>query len=365
MNITEKVGFVLHPTDLEMYQQNMLNMKPHKQYNDKLVLKLLEWSPSFRYKTFENVSYETSKTVPAALYLVPFLPQMRDIDMKKVTEKVIEAIRLAQQDGCTVVALGGFTSIVLQGQEDDLSRNFNIRITSGNTATATVIIRSLFELHNKFGLLPGKSKVAIIGASGDIGTGLFQYLGEHVDSLFLNARGKQVLENIVNKYRSFLDCDITVTDTIEEAVLNANVVIFVTSSNVPVFNLKDFKPGTIVCDASAPQNVNIPDNALRDDVFIYHGGIAQLPYEVDFGFNIGLAEKSHMHGCQFEGILNALKPDLPSSIGRGNINPRKINRFMNLFDELQIIRPVYTIGSYTYSDKDLSQYTEYFKNKPR
>ena len=242
------------------------------------------------------------KGIDASLIMVPFLPEMRDISHKRVIEKIDAALGIASQAGCSVAAMGGFTSIVLQGQEGDFARRHGLRITSGNSLTAAIILKSVQSLARTFAIDLAQTSIAIIGASGDIGSACMGYLCTRVKRLYVTGRSLPSLEEAVMRHRSYRSSDIVVTSDNREAIDNSRICIFVTSSYEHLFTSRDFKPGTVVCDASAPLNVKV-EGPLRDDVFIYHGGIASIPFPINIGFDIGLPSPRTFYGCQLEGIL--------------------------------------------------------------
>jgi hypothetical protein len=133
-----------------------------------------------------------------------------------------------------------------------------------------------------------------------------------------------------------------------------------------MYSQDDFRPGIIVCDASAPQNVTV-SYPLRKDVFIYHGGIVSLPFTLDPGFDIGLASAYTFYGCQVEGILLALDDTLPCSWGRGNITREKMDLFLKKLDGFSNLGISFSAGNLIYTNEDLHQYKKYFlelnKNK--
>ena len=358
----EKVAFVIHPSDLGLLIKGVREMKPEKKYAPELMLKFFEWVEPFKHKEFTGLSFDGKKKVDGAMFMVPFLPEMKDHALSKVIAMVEKTLDMARREGCTVAAMAGFTSIVIQGLEAELSRKYNIRITSGNTTTAAVIVRSVEDLCKKFKVKLNDSNLAIIGASGDIGYGCFLYFAEKVNKLWLTARGLAALENRVAPALGFLDGDIELTTDNAKAVKASNIVICVTSAYSTIFDLKDFSPGTIVCDASAPENVET-HGKLRPDVFLYHGGIAALPFEVDFGLNAGLASTKHLHGCQTEGILNALDPEIPCSVGRGNISQYRIEDIIKRMDKAFRFAPAYSIGAKHYTEEELGGYAAHLKNK--
>jgi fatty aldehyde-generating acyl-ACP reductase len=356
---TQKCAFIGHPVDLDLFRSYIRFLKPDKTYRDELLVKLFEWTPSYKAKEFFTLSFNGTNDVDANLYMVPFLPEMRDIKVKRIIEKIDKVLALAASEGCTVAALGGFTSIVLQGQEANFARKHNIKITSGNSLTAAIIVRSIETITRRFGIDLDASTIAIIGASGDIGSACLGYFCTRVKRMYATARSVPTLTDVVERHRPYMTCDIVMSGDNREAVNNANICIFATSATTYLFTASDFRPGTIVCDASAPLNVKV-EGAFRDDVFIYHGGIASIPFPLDVGFDLGLASPYTFYGCQLEGLLLALHPELPCSWGRGNISREKLELYLNKLDECPGMEVAFSIEDSLYTDEQLGSVGELY-----
>ncbi|MBD3321052.1 MAG: hypothetical protein GF350_08170, partial [Chitinivibrionales bacterium] len=185
-NSTEKVAFVLHP-DLNLFLKNARAFKPEKEFREELILKMFEWLPPFKHMDCDSLSLDGKRSVAGAFYIVPFLPEMETVKKDDIVKKIDQGLGLAKSQGCTVAAMAGFTSIMIQGLERDLTEKHGIRITSGNTLTAAIIIRSLEEIAGKFSINMQDATVAIIGASGDIGSCCFLYFGERAGKMILTA----------------------------------------------------------------------------------------------------------------------------------------------------------------------------------
>ncbi len=354
-----KVAFVGHPADMELYKAYIRYLKPDKTYSDKLLLKLFEWAPSYKVTDWQDLTFDKKDYFGAHLIMVPFLPDMKDIRLRKVVEKIDQALSISADAGCSVAALGAFTSIVLQGQEQDFAQKHEIKLTSGNTLTAAVIVRSIEKTTAELGVDMSKATLGIVGASGDIGSGCVSYFGNKVKKMILTARSIGPLEALQESRKDILTCSVEITTDNNRAVQQSGIIIFVTSAYVPMYSQDDFKPGTIVCDASFPQNVTVAD-PLRKDVFIYHGGIVSLPFALDPGFDIGLASPDTFFGCQIEGILLALDDSLPCSWGRGNITREKLDLFLKKLNGLPNLGISLSTGKHVYTNDELNHYKRFF-----
>jgi fatty aldehyde-generating acyl-ACP reductase len=340
--VRPRFALIGHPLDLPLFRAYINYLKPGKTFRDELILKLFEWTPSYKASSWSDISLDRTTYADGILVMVPFLPEMRDISLKTVTTKVEAAIAIAAHEGCSVAALGAFTSIVLQGSEEVIARKHGIKLTSGNTTTAALIVRSLEQTAARSGRSLSQETVAVVGASGDIGTGVTLWLGSRVKKLILTARNKAVLDRIVAAHVSDMTSEIETTADNAAAIKQAGIAVFVTSAYNTLCDQHDFTSGAIVCDASAPLNVLV-NGELRPDIFLYHGGIAHLPCRLDPGFDIGLAAPHHLYGCMTEGMLMAFNPQLPPSLGRGNITLERIKQYCDELDRYAIA-PAYSCG---------------------
>jgi fatty aldehyde-generating acyl-ACP reductase len=337
-----KFALIGHPADLPLFRAYINYLKPGKTFRDELILKLFEWTPPYKASSWNGISLDGKSFGDGILVMVPFLPEMRDISLKTVVEKVEGAVAIAAAEGCRVAALGAFTSIVVQGKEAEIGRRHGIVLTSGNTTTAALIVRSLEDLAVRFRRPLAEETVAVIGASGDIGMGVTLWCGGRVKKLILTARSRTALERMVARHRREIGCETEITVDNAYAIKRAGTAVFVTSAYRPLFKQEEFNPGAVVCDASAPLNVSVSGD-VRSDMFLYHGGIAKLPCRVDPGFDIGLAAADNLYGCMTEGMLMAFNPELPPSLGRGNITTVAIRRYLEELSRYSII-PAYSSG---------------------
>ena len=110
-----------------------------------------------------------------------FVPEMLT-RFKTARRKVLNAMELAQKKGISITALGGFTSIIFENfnllqhrQVRNTTLNWE-RFTTGNTHTAWVICRQLEMNAPRLGIDLKKAKVAVVGATGDIGRNVRWYV---------------------------------------------------------------------------------------------------------------------------------------------------------------------------------------------
>lgn len=245
-------------------------------------------------------------------------------------KKVHDGIACAKKMGAKVVALGGFTSIVLEGNLDSFSTK-NSKFTTGNTLTSAFIVKSIEKAAFQKNVDLKLSSVLIVGATGDIGMACVQYLKNRTHKLLLCARNEKQLkklsdqlddENIENDY------SITLGDLIPKA----DIIICVASSNIT--EISNCKENVIISDAGYPKNL---DSKVENNFdLIFHGGMGQ----VNFGFEFypdytdsfyQYPAPNIIHGCILEAMILAFENKYEDySIGKGNISIDKIEEIYEL-----------------------------------
>jgi predicted amino acid dehydrogenase len=236
--------------------------------------------------------------------------------LKMARRKVVDACHVAAAGGATVVALGGFTSIAVCGEEQEISVRTGVAVTSGNTYTSVLATQGVCRALDWAGLALADMHVAVVGASGDIGSSVCQQLAGRVGSLVLAARNVPRLK----RFAGTLPGRVEVATDAAAAAACADVIVTAASGVGPVLAAAAVRPGAFVCDVGYPKNTGA-ELAGRHDVFAFFGGLASPPVAVDFGYDSGLPARQVLYGCFSEGILLALDGRAENfSAGRGGID---------------------------------------------
>jgi fatty aldehyde-generating acyl-ACP reductase len=267
------------------------------------------------------------------VYIETFIdPDKLDASFTRANiSKVMNAVAWAKKMGAGIVALGGFTSIVLEGNLDSFSAG-GTKFTTGNTLTAAYIVKALEKAALKQAILLEQASVLVIGATGDIGTACVQYLKNKTGKLLLCARNYQRLERLSNgliqehipvKYSVFPD----------ELVPEADIIICVASATG--VRLVNCKKHVLICDAGYPKNL---ENATgnENNAHLFHGGMGQVScgydFSPDYSKSIYHYEAPYIiHGCILEAMVLAFENRFENySSGKGNITIDKIEEIYNL-----------------------------------
>ena len=265
--------------------------------------------------------------------VLPLLPdQFVSEPETLILDKIVAAGKLAEKRGASIIGLAGFTSII--GNEGhEVSEQLSIAVTSGNTFTASLATRGLLKASRIMGIRLEEASIAVIGATGDIGSACATILADLAPNMILAARNEERLEEFAKKLRKEKRVNVEVTKYPKDAARKADLILTATSAITTIIEPKHLKPGAVLCDVALPANIAKEVSLLRDDILVFEGGLARIPFpERARGKNWHrLFPGGIIHGCLGETIILALEGRLEDfSVGRGNITKAKIDEIERL-----------------------------------
>ncbi len=320
----EKISNVVHA--LRGHERNRLS------FDD--LRGIVPWIPPrtiVRIKTWSHPGGKESSGVYIDTFITP--DDLNVETFHKNITRVREAAEYAIREGARIAALGGFTSIVLEGDIGILPGE-HIAFTTGNTLTAAYIVKSIEVAVRQLDLDLKRLRLLIVGSTGDVGSGCAAYFAGKVEMIDLCARN---IRKLGEQLDSFLMHGIPCTAATDplENLGKADIVIMAASTAAPMFSLDGCKYGAIVCDAGYPKNSINESYSLRG-INLYHGGMGRALGGFYFEPDLMPAFYEYPlpyigHGCVFEGILLAFENRFESfSKGRGNITPEKIEEIWEI-----------------------------------
>ncbi|MEB3334567.1 MAG: long-chain acyl-[acyl-carrier-protein] reductase [Cyanobacteriota bacterium] len=318
-------GLIGHSTSLEAAKALALSLG----YPDYAEGDLDMWcsAPPQLVERFEVTNPE-GKTIQGAYVDSVFVPEMLG-RFKTARRKVLNAMELAQKNNIDISALGGFTSIIFE--------NFNLlkqqhirntvlewqRFTTGNTHTAWVICRQVEINAPAVAIDLAKARVAVIGATGDIGSAVCRWLQARtgVGELLLVARQPQPLLDLQQSLGGGRILEL------EPALAEADVVIWV-ASMPQTLSLEDttFRRPCLMVDGGYPKNLD--SKVAGNGVHVLKGGIVEFWQDISWQMmNAADMEnpKRQMFACFAEAMLldfEGLHTNF--SWGRNNITIEKM-----------------------------------------
>ncbi|MBN3040993.1 MAG: SRPBCC family protein [Candidatus Omnitrophica bacterium] len=291
---------------------------------------LFNITPSFKLYDIVDFKSKTGETTNGCFIVATFIPDLIEKDIRTIFSKVVRACRVAEKHGVGVVTLGGFTSIVAERVGKEITTQVDVPLTTGNTFTAAMAIEGVLKAASLLFLDLKKAKVAVIGGTGDIGSGCARVLVEKARELVITGRTRRNLRVLGAELKRKRKASVKATTNNKAAIKDADIIIAAASATASFIQLDWFKPGAIICDVGYPKNISYTATA-REDILIFSGGLAKSPTPITFPIDLGLPQPDTIYGCFAEAIILALEKRYGSfSFGRGNITSEKIQEIKDL-----------------------------------
>ena len=270
------------------------------------------------------------------IYIESFIPPDR-LGLENKREnlgRVVDAAACAIQAEARIVSLGGFSSILLEGDSDLLPPRRNTAFTTGNTLTVAFIVQGIQKLCALQGKEMSEATLLIVGATGDVGSGCARCLAPLVHRIVLNARNLNRLRALAEELTFAGGPIVDIATDLQETAVQSDIVICVASLESPSLLLGHLAPHAIVCDAGYPKNL-APVEALQDCT-VFYGGLGQVTGGMTFVPDVHSVLHSHPfphvgQGCMLEGMVLALEGRFePFSQGRGFITPERVQEIESM-----------------------------------
>jgi fatty aldehyde-generating acyl-ACP reductase len=266
----------------------------------------------------------TGRTIEGAYIDSVFVPEMLT-RFKTARRKVLNAMELAQKSGIDISALGGFTSIIFENfnlLKEQHIRNTTLeweRFTTGNTHTAWVICRQVENEAPRLGIDLRRATVAVVGATGDIGSAVCRWLSQRtgVAELLLVARQAQPLLDLQAELGGGRIL------SLEEALPEADIVVWVASLPQGLaIDAAHLKRPCLMIDGGYPKNLDT--RAVGEGIHVLKGGIVEFHTDINWQTVAQAADMARplrqMFACFAEAMLLDFENEHTNfSWGRNNI----------------------------------------------
>jgi len=284
------------------------------------------------------------------LYIDSFIPpdNLEASHLRDNLARVRAAAFCAIQAGAKIVSLGGFSSILIEGNFDQLPPRHGTVFTTGNSLTVGFMVQGIRKMCALDGRDLGRSTVLIVGATGDLGSGCARCLAPMVKRVLLSARNVERLRRLAAELQAD-GVEVEIAAGREEFSTEADVVICAASLAAPSLLLDRIAPDAIVCDAGYPKNLSPCAQLAGAKVFF--GGLGQITGGLRFTPDFQGILNRHpfpdvAHGCLLEGMALALERRFePFSQGRGFITPERVQEIEGIAARHGIyLAPLYNAG---------------------
>ena len=324
----EKFAFVLHPLTIG----DMRRVSPFiRCIPDSLLEHVLRKKKPFKVSHITGVKSPYAEAEGWFIGCPLTAKQMMELPEEFVIDRIVESGKIAEELGAKILGLGAFTSIVGDAGVT-IAERLNIAVTSGNSYTVATALQGTREAARLLGHDLRDAEVAIIGASGSIGSACARILSREVRHISLVARRLSPLEELAQELNGQGAATFSVSSDTKEILHKADVVIAVTSAVDFIIDPADLKSGAVVCDVARPRNVSRNVSARRKDVLVIEGGVIHVPGDVDFHFDFGFPPKT-CFACMAETMILALEKRYENfTLGR-NLKPSQIDTISALADK--------------------------------
>jgi predicted amino acid dehydrogenase len=312
---------------------------------DEEIMSIVPWIPPravCRVKTRSLLG-----TVAQGMYIDSFIPPDRldAVFMQENLKRVRKAAAYAIKAGAKIVSLGGFSSILIEGNFDMIPDRGASVFTTGNSLTVAFIVRGIRTMCAQEGRDLRTAIVLIVGATGDVGSGCARCLAPLAGSMILCARNLERLRRLQEELVT-QGVQVDVAASILELPARPDVVICAASMPSPTLLLGQLAPDAIVCDAGYPKNLAPLGN--KNGTRVFYGGLGQVMCGMTFAPAVGGVLNRHpfpdvAHGCLLEGMTLALERRFePFSEGRGFITPERVEEMERMANRHGIrLAPLY------------------------
>jgi predicted amino acid dehydrogenase len=286
------------------------------------------WPPVYLSRVTGVRSEATGKEIEGWLVACPLTAgQMLKLPHRTAYKKIIQTGGLAQKLGADILGLLAFTSVIGDGGVT-VAQNLSIPITTGRSLTIAAAIEGLARAAQHQGIRLESATAAVVGATGSIGLACARLLAPAVAELVLVGREKSRLAQVEAQVRQDGARRVRGSTRIE-AISEADVVLSTTNAARPIIQPEHLKRGAAVCDVALPPDVSPRVARERDDVLSIHGGVMDVPGEVDFHFDFGLAP-GKAYACMAETMVLALEERHESySLGK-QMQPERVREIAEL-----------------------------------
>jgi predicted amino acid dehydrogenase len=216
---------------------------------------------------------------------------------------VERGVEMARELGCTAVSLGQYTSIVTRNGTS--FRPPGMGLTTGNSYTAALAIQAVLNLHQRRGIDPARSVLAVAGASGNIGRACAEILAPFYKRTILLGSGQPGSALRLGELAGRIARSEIAPDA--GGLRAADAVVCAVSAPQPPFGPEHFGENCLVCDLSMPPALRPGTAAARPDLCVIGGGIARLPFGEALDVAAFPLPAGRVYACMAEGMLLALE----------------------------------------------------------
>jgi len=317
------IGHLLHPDHAVLWDASLIALEPH------LAEFMARPSRILQGTIYDQIHVQSSAKGEVHLSYIGLDLTPKQImegiysrDTQWMMDKIENAVELARDNGCRIVGLGAYTSI-LSGNCKRIQTPGTI-LTSGNSLTVGMAMEAMKQAAQESGIELSKARLAILGATGNIGATLALMLAPQVESTILvvrdlqSPRVKSMIEEIARAAGN-----LEVTDDLY-ALRKCNMIAAASNSPEPLIRAGHLSEGpVVVCDVAVPADVSADVMTERPLATVIRGGLVKLPHNPDFVIAGLDLEPGYAYACMAETLLMGLE-GVNEPVSFGPIKPEGV-----------------------------------------
>lgn len=297
-------GFIFHPIDIKKDVARKLPLAG-KLFTEQQINFLCRFFPPVDISEIHGVvSESTQESTKGWFVACPYTPKvMLELPVNRVYNKLVDCGNRLANKGAKIVGLGAYCSVVGDAGLT-IAERLEVPVTTGDSYTVYIAVEAIREAAQTMGMELNEAKVAVVGASGSIGSTCAELLASSAAELLLIGRDTAKLA-AVHERCSGQFADVS-SSTDMKQIYDADLILTVTSAVHTVIEPMHIKPGAVVLDVARPRDVSRRVLEERDDVLVIEGGMVEVPGPVDFGFDFGFPEAKSF-ACMAETMALSLE----------------------------------------------------------
>lgn len=301
---TQKIGFLVHSRDTKdlIRKYPLLKIVPRPIINF-IAIHL----PPITVSGITGLKSIDSSDIKSYIIGITMTARQMIENRELALKKIIRACKYAEKKGVTLIGLGALTASLSKGGLDILPHVKKLKVTTGRAYTTKTVTDYVKHCIDRFGYDKSKVKLAIVGASGSVGSSCAKLLAlwgvKNILLIDLQKRAEVLKKSLEHLTSTNSELNVEISHSISQ-VKDSDIIITATNAPEAVLSSSDLSPGSIVINDAQPSDV--PDQVISDrsDILVIEGGIIHTP-GIKCNFNLGLAHREDTFCCLGEVLILA------------------------------------------------------------
>lgn len=265
---------------------------------------------------------------------LPYTPKLMIEREPKALNMIRKLMDISIAADAKIVGFGAYTSIIGNGGRTIANEYLGqIATTTGSSYTTGMAVRGVESLAKEVGFDLSDCTLAVIGATGAIGSVAALMMAPKVKKIYIVGRDFKDARLLALAQKIRLLGGIPIIAPLQIALANAEIVITATSKTEALdINPKWFRVGSVVCDIARPRDVAREVVKAREDIIVLDGGIVLVPELVEQNFDFGYPP-GYIYACMAETLILLIKCNTATAYSL-DVTKESVEQMLRWGDEL-------------------------------